>query len=285
MRIIVGNVFGGGQLLSLALNHVTAPSASFEALIDLAIDTGCSGVEVRNDLSAPLFSGMSATRAGTYARERGVRIIGLAQLSEFNRFTTNKKSEAQQLIQQAVDCGADTICLIPCNDGKDCEQQTRAKNLRSALEELAPLLRAAAVVGLVEPLGFSTASIRNKSEVVDAINELDVNDCFKLVHDTFHHFLAGGGTIYPQHTGVIHVSGVTDKSISPKNLTDSFRGLVNGNDLLDNVGQLRAMIDGGYTGSISMEAFDKQVHQLPDLAVQLRDSYDFINSGLAAVVA
>jgi len=68
-------------------------------------------------------------------------------------------------------------------------------------------------------------------------------------------------------------------------MADTHRGLVDCDDVLDNTGQIKAMINGGFNGSVSMEAFAPQVHESPDLAAQLRDSFNFINSGLATVVA
>jgi len=262
---------------------MTSPGVSFEELLNLAHQNNCVGVEVRNDLATPLFSGMSAAEAGSLAKAKGIKILGLAQLNDFNRLTPARKNQAQQLIQLAVECSADAVCLIPRNDGKDCEKVPRKANLCVALEELAPLLRAAGVKGYIEPLGFITSSLRFKAEVVEEINRLDLNDCYALVHDTFHHHLAGGGPVFPSHTGIIHVSGVTDKTVSIANMVDAHRGLVDCDDVLDNAGQLRALVAGGFTGPVSMEAFAPAVHRLPDLAEQLRHSFNFINSGLTAV--
>jgi len=147
-------------LLSLAVNHMTSPGATFEELLNLAQQNSCVGVEVRNDLETPMFSGMGAAEAGALVAEKGLRILGLAQLNDFNRFTPGRKSLVQQLIQQAAECNAEAICLIPCNDGEDCEKAIRAENLCAALTELAPLLRAAGVKGYIEPLGFITSSLR-----------------------------------------------------------------------------------------------------------------------------
>jgi len=275
----------GGQLLSLAINHMTTPASSFEELLSLAVENGCAGVEVRNDLEQPLFSGMSATKAGLMAKASGIRILGIAQLTEFNCWSAEKAEQARQLIQLASESNAEAVCLIPRNDGNDCEPAIRVKNLREALTGLAPLLRSAGIKGLIEPLGFTTASLTSKAEVVEVIVQLDVADCFQLVHDTFHHYLAGGGPVFPACTGIVHVSGISDRTVSAKNMADTHRGLVDCDDVLDNTGQIKAMINGGFNGSVSMEAFAPQVHESPDLAAQLRDSFNFINSGLATVVA
>jgi len=271
-------------LLSLAINHMTSPASSFEELLDLAAENRCVGVEVRNDLADPVFSGMSASVAGALARDRGIRILGIAQLSDFNCVSVAKTAEAQQLIQLAAESDAEAICLIPRNDGKDCEPTVRIKNLTDALTRYAPLLRSAGIKGLIEPLGFNTSSLRSKTEVVDTINQLNLTDCFQLVHDTFHHTLAGGGPFFPAQTGIVHVSGVTDTQVAIAELTDAHRVLVDSDDILDNTGQLTAIIAAGYNGPVSMEVFAPEVQSSPDLAEQLCDSFKFINSEIADTV-
>lgn len=267
-------------MLSLAINHMSAPGTSFDELLELAVANNCVGVEVRNDLAEPIFSGMDAATAGERAKTCGVRILGIAQLNEFNCISANKIVEAEKLIQLAVDCNAGAIALIPRNDGQQCEPADRIQNLRNALLQLAPLFRAAGIKGMVEPLGFLSSSIRSKAEVVNVITELDVADCVLLVHDTFHHYMAGEKRIFPSHTGMVHVSGVADTTVASAELTDAHRGLVDRNDRLDNTGQLKALIDGGYEGPISMEAFAPQVHAATDFNKQLSDSFNYLISAV-----
>ena len=38
-------------------------------------------------------------------------------------------------------------------------------------------------------------------------------DAFRLVHDTFHHHLAGEAAIFPELTGLVHISGVDDPAL------------------------------------------------------------------------
>jgi len=262
---------------------MTSPASSFEGLVDLAVENNCVGVEVRNDLSQPVFSDLTPAQAGSLAKENGIRILGVAQLNQFNCWSQDKEKEARQLVELAVQSSAESICLIPRNDGEGCESDVRMNNLRDALVGLAPLLKASGKIGLIEPLGFTTSSLRSKAEVVDVINQLELTDCFRLVHDTFHHQLAGGGACFPLQTGIMHVSGVTDTSIPVNELTDAHRVLVDSKDTLDNVPQIKSMIDGGYNGPVSMEVFAPHVHQSPHLVSQLRDSFDFINSYQGAV--
>ncbi len=260
-----------------AVNHMSLANASYASLLAWASELGCIGVELRCDLAGSLFDGMSAQDAGAAARQSGLRILALSEVCAFDDFSTTKRDEAEALIELAVGCGAEAISLIPRNDGLGCADGERQGNLLEALTGLQPLLEAHALVGLIEPLGFTSCSLRSKREAVDAIKSLDVSHCFKLVHDTFHHYLAGGD-VYPEHTAVVHVSGVTDTSVSNTDMRDSHRVLVDANDRLGNIKQLDALHAGGYRGAVSFEAFSTDVHQLAEPVIALRESISFIES-------
>jgi 2-keto-myo-inositol isomerase len=58
---------------------------------------------------------------------------------------------------------------------------------------------------------------------------------FRLVHDTFH-FLAGEAELSPERTGLVHISGVEDRSLPHDEIRDGHRVLVGQGDLMDNVG-------------------------------------------------
>jgi 2-keto-myo-inositol isomerase len=272
-------------LVSPAINHVTAASASFEALLSIAAAGGCQGVELRNDLQSPLFDGRSAAQAGAMASEHGLQIYALAEVVAFNHFDDTTRTAAQQLAALASECGARGIVLIPANDGSNPAPAERRAQLKTALVELQPILEPAGLVGFIEPLGFATSTIRYKAEVVDVIEGMNAADQFKLVHDTFHHHLAGDTECFVEHTGIVHVSGVTDDSLDPSQMQDHHRELVNGHDQLATLAQLQVFSKQNYRGPVSMEAFAPHVHVLPNLAAQLQDSFRFINSGLAAAVA
>ncbi len=100
-----------------------------------------------------------------------------------------------------------------------------------------PMLEAHDLIGLVEPLGFEACALRYKEEAVEAIESLGATARFKLVHDTFHHTLAGGGPIFADHTGIVHISGVTDPSLAVSEMRDKHRVLVTRNDRLGNIEQ------------------------------------------------
>jgi len=274
----------GDPLLDFAVNHMSLANASYESLLVCASRLGCVGVELRTDLAAELFDGKSAQSASFAAQQHGLRILALSEVCAFNDFTDAKREEAAAVIQIAADCGAEAISLIPRNDGIGCAEGERQNNLLKALQGLQPLLEAHNLVGLIEPLGFTHCSLRNKGDVVEAIDALGVGHCFKLVHDTFHHYLAGG-PVFPEHTAIVHVSGVTDASVSNHDMRDSHRVLVDAKDRLGNIAQLDALGTGGYQGPVSFEAFSPTVHQLADPVTALRESISFIKSSRAAVAA
>ncbi|WP_431298694.1 TIM barrel protein [Tabrizicola sp. BL-A-41-H6] len=268
-------------MISFALNHMTVAKLSYVALVDLAASLGCVGIEVRNDLPQPLFDGMSPQAAGDLARSRKLRLLAVAEVKRFNEWSDAKAAEALALMQIAKAAGAEAVSLIPRNDNLGTGNGERQAALRVALKALKPMLEDHDLVGMVEPLGFEICALRYKSEAVDAIEALNATGRFKLVHDTFHHTLAGGGPIYPAHTGIVHISGVVDKGLSTGQMTDAHRVLVDGGDVLGNADQIRALQAAGYAGPVSFECFAPSVHDLADPASALRTSM----SHLAAAVA
>lgn len=266
---------------SRALNQMSAPTLRYDAFLALASSLGCVGVEFRNDLSGGLFGGVAPEKVADTANQHGLRILALAEVKCFNDWSDAKRSEALVLCEIAVACGAEAISLIPRNDGMGRGNGERQANLRVSLRELQPLLCAYGLVGLVEPLGFESCSLRHKSEVVEAVDALGATDTFKLVHDTFHHHLAGGGPNFAAHTGIVHISGVTDPGPSVREMRDAHRVLVDADDRLGNVQQLRSLLAAGYDGPISFEPFAQEIHMLSDPEQALARSFEFIDAELA----
>ncbi|WP_343080004.1 TIM barrel protein [Ostreiculturibacter nitratireducens] len=271
--------------MKTALNHMTTPNLGYVEFLDLARKLGCVGVEVRNDIARPLFDGMDAAEAGRIAKDKGLRLVGLSQVYPFNSWSNEIAAEVRALIATAKACGAETISLIPRNDGQGCGNGERQANLRIALREVMPMLQEAEMVALVEPLGFLRSSLRSKAELVEAIEALGARDHFKLVHDTFHHTLAGGGPLYPEYTGIVHISAVVDPSVPVEVMEDEHRVLVDEHDRLGNVEQIAALLAAGYDGPFSYECFSPETHALADPYSEIRRSFDFIASQIQATVA
>ena len=94
-----------------------------------------------------------------------------------------------------------------------------------------------------------------KSEAAQAIAAVDGGADFRLVHDTFHHHLAGEAALFPALTGLVHISGVDDPALGVADMRDAHRVLVTGGDRLGNVAQIRALFAAGYDGFLSFEPF------------------------------
>ncbi|HEV7322521.1 MAG TPA: TIM barrel protein [Ensifer sp.] len=265
--------------LPFALNHMTTPALPLPAFFALARSLGISSVEIRNDLSGnAILDGTPAKDVAALAERHGITIISINALQRFNEWNAARKAEAEDLIAYARDCGAKALVLVPVNDGSGQADGVRQANLREALSALKPMLEEAGVIGLVEPLGFEICSLRSKSEAVEAIVAVGGEKTFRLVHDTFHHHLAGEPATFPEMTGLVHISGVTDERVSVPDLRDSHRVLVDAGDLLDNVGQISVLRHNGYNGPLSFEPFAAEVHDFADPAAAVRQSMDYIQS-------
>jgi 2-keto-myo-inositol isomerase len=272
------------HILSYALNHMVAPRRTFAELLELATALGLDQVEIRNDLpGAAISDGTPPERIR--AEAAGVKIISINALQRFNDWNEERAGEAARLAGYAHKCGAPALVLCPVNDvAWRLSETERLSALRQALRALAPILAEADIVGLVEPLGFAESSLRFKAEAVEAIEELDLGDRFRLVHDTFHHYLAGEARMFPEWTGLVHISGVEDASLPLERLRDGHRVLVGANDLSGALLQILALMEG-YSGAYSFEPFAASVHGQGDIAGALEASMHWIDREIARVPA
>jgi 2-keto-myo-inositol isomerase len=268
-------------MLPFALNHMTAPNLGWEAFLDLARDLGCVGVEFRNDLAGPLFNGADPAVVGAAVRARGLRFLALAEVKMFNDWSDAKRAEAEALMKIAVASGAEAVSLIPRNDGVATDRAESRAVTELALRELLPMLKAHGLKAMVEPLGFAVCSLRYKDILADVIDAVGGRGTYFMVHDTFHHHLAGGGAIFPDLTGIVHVSGVIDPVVAVDDMRDPHRVLVDADDRLGNVDQIIALRAAGYTGPISYEPFAPSVHALTDPRAALKASIDYISAKAA----
>jgi 2-keto-myo-inositol isomerase len=223
----------------------------------LAADLGIRVVEIRNDLlGAEIADGTPADALLRDAEQAGVRIAAINALQRFDDWTDARAAEASTLARYARDCGASALVLCPVNDTVDRRDTTRrAADLRTALGALRPILETAGVHGLIEPLGFAESALRSKRDTLQAVDAVDGSDTFSLLHDTFHHALAGESEMFPARTGLVHVSGVNAPGLAYSEMKDAHRVVVGPDDRLDTLGQLRALFAGGYRGLVSLEPF------------------------------
>jgi 2-keto-myo-inositol isomerase len=267
--------------IRFALNHMSAPLLPVDDFFALARSLGVDAVEIRNDLSSnAILDGTRPEIIKDAAERHGQTIISINALQRFNEWNDMRAGQAQELIAYARASGAKALVLVPKNDGTGRADGERQANLRQSLEALKPMLDAAGIIGLVEPLGFEICSLRSKTEAADAIEQLSAQSSFKLVHDTFHHHLAGEASIFPHLTGLVHISGVSDPVVSVADMRDSHRVLIDAQDRLDNIGQVRSLLQAGYKGPFSFEPFAAEVHEAKDPAGALKASMDYLAANL-----
>jgi 2-keto-myo-inositol isomerase len=270
--------------LRFALNHMAAPQLGLADFFTLASALGIRDVEIRNDIAGkPILDGTAPAAVKDAAAKAGVTIITINALQRFNQWNPTREREAIALADYAKAAGARAVVLVPVNDGSGRADGERQRNVRAALKGLTPILADRNLTGLVEPLGFVVCSLRRKSEAAEAIG--DVGGGFRLVHDTFHHHLAGEQATFPALTGLVHISGVDDAAIAVADMRDPHRVLVGPADRIGNVAQIRALRAAGYAGPFSYEPFAEELRTLPDPARAIRESMDFIRAQLVSVAA
>jgi 2-keto-myo-inositol isomerase len=259
---------------------MAAPRLGLLEFFQLAASLGIVEVEIRNDLEGrPLRDRTPAASVRSTAARVGVAIISINALQRFDDWSATREREAIDLARYAAAAEARGVVLVPTNDGTGAADGERQARLRQALRALLPILGDQGILGLVEPLGFATCSLRSKREAVEAIGEIDGGERFGLVHDTFHHTLAGEPDLYPTLTALTHVSGVTDRRIPLADMRDSHRRLVDADDRLDSAGQIKALVAAGYTGAVSFEPFAAEVHALADPFSAIRASMNYLMTG------
>jgi 2-keto-myo-inositol isomerase len=263
--------------MKFALNHMSAPRLDVARFFDLAKSLGITSVEIRNDLEGnAILDGTEPAKIKALAADAGIEIVSINALQRFNEWTDAREKEAIELAAYARDCGAKALVLVPVNDGSGRAEGERQANLRVALKALKPILDDHNITGLVEPLGFRICSLRSKREAVDAVAAVGGASAFKLVHDTFHHMLAGEPELFPSWTGLVHISGVTDPAIGFDVMTDAHRVMVGPGDRIDNTGQIKALRAAGYEGVFSFEPFAASVHEHREPRAMIAESMDHI---------
>ncbi len=261
--------------MRFAMNHIVAPKLGLDAYFQMARNLGVSEVEIRNDLP-DVVGTVGPEEVRMAAEKAGVTIISINALYPFNVWSGDLPERAVAMADYAGAAGARALVMCPLNDGN----KVAFADLVAALKAIKPILRDRGLTGLVEPLGFPISSMRTKKQAVAAIDEADGADVYKLVHDTFHHHLAGETEFFADWTGLVHISGVVDPDVAVADMLDAHRVLVDGKDRLDNVPQIRALLATGFEGPYSFEPFAPEVHDLADPESAIRASMDFVKAAL-----
>lgn len=265
--------------MDFAINHISAPKLSVQDFFAMVRRLGADKVEIRNDIP-DVMNTAAPEDVKAAADAAGVTILSINALYPFNVWSGDLPARAEKMADYAAACGAKALVMCPLNDSTKVSRD----DLVEALKNMAPILRERGLTGLVEPLGFPVSSMRTKAEAIAAIEAAGGADVYKLMHDTFHHHLAGETEFFPEWTGLVHISGVTDPDVAVDDMLDAHRVLVDGKDRLENIPQIKALLAAGYDGPISFEPFSEEVHALDDPEAALRESIGFVTAGVKDTV-
>jgi 2-keto-myo-inositol isomerase len=265
----------------LCLNRIIKPQIPLEEFLSFTSSLGIKYVELRNDFTDKgILDGLSDAALQKAFKEGGLQPVTINALYPFEdvNILDHNLDKLKGLIAEAKRIKCPQIVLCPLNDANDRRNPTqRANDLVTALNAYGPLFARAKMTGLIEPLGFEICSLRTKKAALEAVASCDYPESYKLLHDTFHHYLSGETEFFPKETAIIHVSGVlTGKTRAAT--TDEDRVLVTKDDIVDNRGQVAALLEGGATVPISYEPFSPQVRELElsELKVELQKSIEYL---------
>jgi 2-keto-myo-inositol isomerase len=262
--------------LRFALNHMVAPRLKPRAFSELARRLGLTDIEIRNNLPEnAIADGTPPGAIRALAQDFGLSIVSINALSRFNDWGPERSDLAHRIADYAAECGAEGIVLVPENSGKLAADPEAPDKLVSALERLKEILASRGLTGFVEPLGFASCSLRYKRDAVAAIERAGGQNVFRLVHDTFHHHVAGETDLFVDWTGIVHISGVPGM-IPAGEMRDSHRRLVGEDDAIGNVVQMRALRSAGFEGPFSFEPFAPELHELTDITPELASSIEYL---------
>ena len=268
-----------GTKISFALNQIIAPQSSLIDLINLAKSIGVSAIEIRNDIPVNLIEENRPESIKTLSESNCIRILTVNALQKFNLWNEERLNELVELCKFSSLAGVEAIVLVPLNDGSVTDDIDQRELLGNSLKEIVKVLSDFDLLGYVEPLGFETSSVRKKSMVVDEIKKLKTSR-LKIVHDTFHHFLAGEKDFFPSMTGLVHISGVSSE-FSNIELNDNHRYLINETDMLGNINQINYFLQSDYKGFFSFEPFAKDLAKNDNLSNVIERNINYIEEQLS----
>ena len=282
---------GGRRMIEkkrFALNRIACPSLGLQDFFRFTADLGLSKVEIRNDLpGGAVIDGMLPAKASEMAQHHGIRILSINALQKFNVKAVQEKNQAEleKLLELAAVLHCSAIVLCPNNDTQDHRDAARrVEETIAALKAFGPAFATRGMQGWVEPLGFSESSLASVVVASEVVKRSGF-DCYRILYDTFHHYLGPDtekdidGTFASSQVGLIHVSGV-EASIPKESCRDAHRVLLSPADRMGSRDQIARLVSLGYAGDISFEPFSADVQRLSRdaLAVALTESIEYLRS-------
>ena len=264
--------------ISFALNQILFPDSPFKNFISFSKKLNVKAIEIRNDIKTNLIEENDPIKIGNICEENSIKILSINALQKFNLWNKDREKELIFLCKYADKANIDSIVLVPLNDGSINSAKEQMQLLEESLKNILRIINDFNVFGLVEPLGFSHSSLRFKSLVAKVINNYQSNK-LKIVHDTFHHALAGENEFFPLLTGLVHISGVS-KNYENIKLLDSHRSIIDDKDMLQNINQIKKLYNSNYQGFFSLEPFSNSLTKEKNIFKIVKNSFNYIESNL-----
>jgi 2-keto-myo-inositol isomerase len=287
---MMGAYRGKGHMIDrkrFALNRITCPSLGLEDFFRFTTDLGLSKVEIRNDLpGGAIIDGMPPMKAAELAQRHGIRILSINALQKFNLGAVQAKNQTElaQLLDLAAALQCTAVVMCPNNDTQDKrDARSRVEETVASLKSYGPAFTAKGIQGWLEPLGFGESSLASVVVAGEAVKRSGY-DCYRIVYDTFHHYLGPDtekdidAAFASSQAGLIHVSGV-EASLEKNVIKDAHRVLVSAGDRMKTKEQVERMISLGYKGDISFEPFSADVQKMSRdaLAGALKRSIEYLS--------
>ena len=264
---------------NFAINQIITKYSKFEDLIYLAKQLRINKIEIRNDIKENLLLENKPLEVKDLCDKNKIKILSINALQKFNIWNNEREIELLKLCNYASKANIWAIVLVPLNDGSALNQTDQIDLLKISLRNISKILNNYDLTGLVEPLGFMQSTLRKKSLVIQVIEEFQITN-IKLLHDTFHHKLSEENNFYINTTGLVHISGVSNQFKDHK-LTDDYRTVIENNDLIENINQIKKFLKSGFNGVFSFEPFSEKFINDVDKLNLTQKTFDFILSNLA----
>ena len=248
-----------------AVNRMTCPLPDMENFFAIVKEAGLNKVELRNDLEGKgIIDELTSSEFNSLKEKYGIDVETINAIQKFNlpsNFDYAYK-EIESWITLSKEIGCKALILCPNNDINDKRTQEEfLADTTEALKKYGKLFQDSGITGLVEPLGFEECSVRSKKTAIKAIEGSGFKDIYKIVHDTFHHYLGTDDDYYPEYTGLVHISGV-EANVSDLEMKDMHRVLITDKDRISNKEQIRNLVNLGYRGVFGFEPFSEEIHLL-----------------------
>ena len=266
------------NLGNLSINQIVMKNSSFDEFITFTKKLNIQNIEIRNDIKTNLVRENEPQKIKDICDNHSIRILTINALQKFNIWNEQRKNELIELCSFANKASIWAVVLVPLNDGSFPKEEDQINLLRSSLKNISVILNEFNIMGLVEPLGFTQSTLRKKSIAIKVIEEIKSTN-IKLLHDTFHHKLAGENNFYFDKTGLVHISGVSDY-YRKSELTDDYRTIIEKNDLIENINQIEKFLNNGYNEFFSFEPFSEKFINNVDKFNLTQKTFDFILSNL-----